>query len=119
MPDHKPTVAAHFLDREPVVKVIYDRILAAARKLGPVLEDPKKTSIHLVCKTAFAGVATRKNALILTLKSETDVPSPRVAKRERASAKRWYFYVRLTQASEVDRELVSWLRRSYEICGGR
>src|SRR5262245_52887115 len=85
-----PTVAAHFADRDPVVKAIYAKILAASRKLGRVTEDPKKTSIHLVRSTAFAGVATRKAALILTLKSQVDIASPRIVKHQRASARRWY-----------------------------
>jgi hypothetical protein len=43
-----------------------------------VREEPKKTSIHLVNKTAFAGIATRKEVLILTLKAANAVKSPRV-----------------------------------------
>ncbi len=54
------TVAEHFEGRVPAVRAIYDRILEAAKRLGPVREEPKKTSIHLARKTAFAGVATRK-----------------------------------------------------------
>src|SRR6478736_144358 len=77
-----PTVAEHFRDRAPEVKGTYAEILKAAKRLGPVHEEPRKTSIHLVRKTAFAGVATRKNALILTLKSETDIKSNRIFKRE-------------------------------------
>ncbi len=47
------------------MRSIYDRILAESRKFGSVIEEPKKTSIHLVNKSAFAGVVTRKNTLIL------------------------------------------------------
>jgi Domain of unknown function (DUF5655) len=112
-----PTVAAHFDDRDPVVKAIYTKVLAAARKLGPVSEDPKKTSIHLVRESAFAGVATRRSALILTLKSKTDIVSPRIVKHERVSSNRWHLEVRLEQAADVDRELLSWLKQSYELSG--
>ena len=72
------TVAAHLDERAPEVRATYDAILRAAKKLGPVHEDPKKTSIHLNRKTAFAGIATRTTALALTLKSATDIASPRV-----------------------------------------
>ena len=109
------TVAAHFQNRAPEVRRIYDRILGAARKLGPVREELKKTSIHLVRKTAFAGIVTRKDALVLTLKSATDIASERVARRERASANRWHLEVRLERAGEVDRELTTWLKRAYEL----
>lgn len=56
------TVKEHFENRSPEVKATYAAILNAAKKLGPVKEEAKKTSIHLVRKSAFAGVATRKTS---------------------------------------------------------
>jgi hypothetical protein len=54
----KTALAAHFARRGPVVREIYDRLVEAAEQFGPVRQDPKKTSIHLARRTAFAGVAT-------------------------------------------------------------
>ena len=51
------TVAGHFEGRDSGVKATYAALLRAARTLGPVSEDPKKTSIHVNRKAAFAGVA--------------------------------------------------------------
>jgi Domain of unknown function (DUF5655) len=111
------TVESHFAKSDPAVLATYQRILQVARTLGPVVEDPKKTSIHLVRHTAFAGVATRRASLMLTLKSATDIRSPRIAKRLHASAQRWYIEVRLEQPSDVDRQLTTWLNASYELSG--
>lgn len=108
-------VESHFTGRAPNVRAVYDRLLRAARKLGPVQEEPKKTSIHLVLASAFAGVATRKDALILTLKSKTDIESPRIVKREQASANRWHLEVRIRDAKEIDAELTGWLKQSVEL----
>ena len=111
------TVQAHFTGRDPQVRATYDRLLVAVRTLGPVTEDPKKTSIHLVRHTAFAGIATRRSALILTLKSGRDIRNPRVARREQASAHRWHLEVRLQDPLQVDRQLIGWLRAAYELSG--
>ena len=70
-------VAPHFAGKDPAVRATYQRLLDVARTLGTVTEEAKKTSIHLVRDTAFAGVATRCSSLILTLKSATDIRSPR------------------------------------------
>jgi hypothetical protein len=91
-------------------RAIYDRLLAAAKSIGPFAEDPKKTSIHLTRKSAFAGVATRKDALLVTIKLASDVHSARIVKRQRASARRWYLDVRLESPEDVDREMTSWLK---------
>lgn len=109
------TVASHFAKSERAVRDIYDALLVASRALGPVREDPKKTSIHLVRRYAFAGVATRKEALILTLKAAQRVKSPRVHKALQASEHRWYVEIRLTSSADVDAELRRWLAQSYEL----
>src|SRR5437762_14106037 len=94
----------------PSQRAIYRRLISAARTIGSFREDPKKTSIHLTRKSAFAGVATRKDALQLTIKTASDIRSPRIVKREQASAHRWHLEVRLESPKEVDRELTSWLK---------
>lgn len=109
------TVKEHFANRAPEVKATYAAILKAAKKLGPVNEEAKKTSIHLVRKSAFAGVATRKTALILTLKSDSDIASKRIARREQASAHRWHLEIKLETPEQVDREIIQWLERAYAL----
>ena len=112
-----PTVRGHFEKRNPDVLATYKALLAAVRRLGPFHEDPKKTSIHLVRETAFAGIATRRDALILTLKSDVDITSKRVIKRERTSAKRWHLELRLESPKDVDGEVAGWLRSAYALSG--
>ena len=109
------TVASHFTKSAPAVLSTYRQLLQTARTLGPVAEDPKKTSIHLVRQTAFAGVATRRDSLILTLKSARDIRSRRIAKREQASAHRWHVEIRLEKPADVDRQLTRWLKAAYAL----
>ena len=112
------SVAPHFAKSDPEVLLTYRRILAAARALGPVAEELKKTSIHLVARTAFAGVTTRRSALILTLKSAKDIRSSRIEKREQVSAHRWHVEIRLATPSDVDRQLTTWLSVAYKLANG-
>ncbi|MBW8879149.1 MAG: hypothetical protein JF614_29765 [Acidobacteria bacterium] len=111
------TVDQHFTGCAPAVRAVYARILETARELGPVREEPKKTSIHLARRTAFAGIATRKQALLLTLKSATDLQSARIARREQASAHRWHLEIRLDDPAQVDGELAKWLADAFELAG--
>jgi len=111
------SIKGHFQGKAASVVATYAAILEAARALGPVTEDPKKTSIHLVRSTAFAGVAVQKSALVLTLKSDRDVSSGRIRKREQASANRWHLEVRLERREDVDGEVRRWLARAYALAG--
>jgi uncharacterized protein DUF5655 len=108
-------VKTHFQDKDKVVREIYDRLLSKVEKCGPVIEEPKKTSIHLVNRTAFAGVATRKAAINLTIKGDHELSSSRINKTEQASANRFYHEVKLTSPGEVDAELVGWLKAAYAL----
>lgn len=109
------TVAQHFAGRDPVVKSIFERILNEVRKFGPVAVEPKKTSIHLVNKSAFAGVATRKSALILSIKSAAPIKHRRVLKTERISSGRFHQEVKLTSTRQVDPLLIGWLLEAYAL----
>jgi hypothetical protein len=109
------TVAQHFDNVDPTVRQCYDRILDLARKLGAFEEDPKKTSIHLVRTTAFAGIATRKQRLILTIKADADIKSPRVKKSERTSANRWHVEIPVEKPADVDGEIARWLKNAYAL----
>jgi len=113
------SVESHFAGKAPTVRATYQRLINVARTLGPVTEEAKKTSIHLVRHAAFAGVATRRSSLILTLKSATDINSPRIEKREQTSANRWHVEVRLENPAHVDRQLTAWLKAAYELAGPR
>jgi hypothetical protein len=109
------TIKSHFERKDPAVRQIYNRILKSARKFGAVGEEPKKTSIHLVNRTAFAGVATRKGAIVLTIKSDRKLSSPRIHKSEQTSASRFHHEVKLTSPADVDAELVKWLKDAYAL----
>lgn len=110
-----PEVARHFTKSADNVKQTYETLLVAAHKLGPVREEAKKTSIHLMRESAFAGVATRRDTLLLTLKSDHPIESPRIRRAEQTSANRWHLELRLAAPKDVDAELRRWLERAYAL----
>ena len=109
------TIESHFTGKAPIVRAIYDQVLQRLARYGAIIEDPKKTSIHLVAKTALVGVATRKDYLILTLKSARALKSPRIHKSERTSANRFHHELKLKTPAEVDDELFAWLKEAYDL----
>ena len=111
------SISQHFENKDPVVKSIYDRLLKAMHAFGAVIEEPKKTSIHLVNKSAFAGVSTRRKALIINIKSSSPIKHARIKKSEQLSASRFHQEVKLTSPEEVDSTLVGWLKEAYALSG--
>jgi hypothetical protein len=116
MPDIA-SVEPHFAGKEPQVRAIYDRLLESLRKLGPVKESLKGTSIHLDHVTGFAGVSTRKGYLLLNFRTNYRITDKRIAKVERHSATRFMHTVRLEKESDVDSQPLAWLDDAYELAG--
>jgi hypothetical protein len=52
---------------------------------------------------------------VLTVKADRKIASRRIAKAEQTSAARWHLDVRLTGSSDVDAELIAWLREAYAL----
>ena len=111
------SVSDHFVNKDPSVRELYDQLVALLHTFGPVEEDPKKTSIHLNHKSALAGVETRRNNFLLTIKSDHPIKSPRVEKVEKISSKRFYHKVRISSPKDFDEELKTWLKEAYLLSG--
>jgi len=109
------SVSDHFVNKDPSVRTLYDQLVSLVRTFGPVEEDPKKTSIHLNRKSALAGVETRRNNFLLTIKSDHPIKSPRVEKVEKISSKRFYHKVRISSPDDFDEELKNWLQEAYAL----
>jgi hypothetical protein len=109
------SVDEHFIGKADGLRALYDRLVALAEGFGPVEQDPKKTSIHLNRGTAFAGVAVRKAHIVLTIKSDRPINSPRVFKSEQTSAKRFHHEIKLSAIEDLDAELQGWLKAAYDL----
>ena len=109
------SVSDHFVNKDPGVRTLYDQLVSLVRTFGPVEEDPKKTSIHLNRKSALAGVETRRNNFLLTIKSAHPIKSPRIEKVEKISSKRFYHKVRISSPDDFDEELKAWLKAAYAL----
>lgn len=102
-----------FEGKEPKVKAIYNAIKRAANKLGVVKFETKKTSIHIVARVAFLGIHPKTKWLDLNIVTTEPIISSRVSKTERVSANRFHNSIRLTEESQVDSELINWIKKSY------
>lgn len=109
------SVDDHFVNKDPAVRALYDQLVVLLRTFGPIQEDAKKTSIHLNRKSALAGVETRKDSLLLNIKSDRPIKSPRIEKAEQISSKRFHHKVRISSSKDLDEELKTWLHEAYTL----
>ncbi|MFN8502448.1 DUF5655 domain-containing protein [Kouleothrix sp.] len=113
MTETTQTVDALFVGKDAVVSAIYHRLIEVLHTLGPFQEEPKKTSIHLVHTSGFAGIHPRKSFLYLNLRMDRLLQGERVAKSEQVSKNRYHNEVKIATPDEVDGELIAWLKEAY------
>jgi hypothetical protein len=109
------TEADHLVSKEPVVSVIFDALIEKLHAFGELKIEPKKTSIHLVNRFAFAGVYTRKDYINLEFQLSHKLIGKRILKVEQVSANRFHHTVKISSTKELDRELLGWLKDAYDL----
>ncbi len=109
------SVDVPFAGKEPQVRVIYDRLVAALHQFGEMTEAPKQTSVHLEKNSGFAGVHPRKNYINLEFRTDYLIDNPRIVKHQQLSTRRYEHTIQLRQESDVDEQLLAWLKDAYEL----
>ncbi len=104
-----------FTGKDAVVSDIYERLLQVLHSFGPFREEPKKTSIHLVHTSGFAGIHPRKSFLYLNLRMARPLQNERIAKSEQVSKHRHHNEIKITSPNDVDAELIEWVREAYTL----
>lgn len=107
-------VQEHFAGKDPALQAAYDRLLEALRQFGSVREAVKQTSIHLEKNSGFAGVHPRKNYFNLEFRTNYTLADPRVTRELQVSSIRWEHTVKVTQPSDIDNQLIGWLKDAYD-----
>ena len=65
--------------------------------------------------SAFAGVHPRKGALLLNIRLAEKLTSKRMKKTERVSKSRWHNEMILASPTDIDGEVVAWLKAAHAL----
>jgi hypothetical protein len=98
------------------LRPIHDRLMAAIARFGPFEAAPKKGYISLRRRKQFAmiGPATKSRVEVgLNMKGVT--ATPRLTELPPGGMCQYRVYV--TDANEVDEELIGWIRQAYDGAG--
>lgn len=98
------------------LRPIHDAFMSAVRAFGPFEVAPKKGYVSLRRKKQFAMIGPGTNTRVDVGLNMKDVPAtPRLQAVPPGGM--CQYKVKLASPSEVDEELVAWVRRAYESAG--
>jgi hypothetical protein len=105
----------HFAGKPPEIRAIFDAVVAAAERAGPVTVLPERTRIALQARMSFAAVTPRRAWVDGHVVLARRLESPRFRRIETFSARNHLHAFRFASVAEVDEEVAGWLAEAYEV----
>jgi len=109
------SVAAHFRGKPPDRKRTWDRLLATARKCGPVTAYAQKTRLVIMARVRLAGVVVRTGHLDAGLWLRRRVEHPRLQRVEDYGRLGYGHHFRLERPADIDAELQKLVGEAYRV----
>jgi uncharacterized protein DUF5655 len=106
---------AHFRDKPPTIRGLFDAVVAAVAVCGPVKVLPEKTRIALQVRMSFAQLTPRARWIDGHVVLARRLEHPRFRRIETISPRNHVHHFRLTSLADVDAELAAWLREAYAV----
>lgn len=100
---------------------VYSGVVSKLKKhvgAGQAVVDPKQTCVHITAgkgASAYAGLHPRKKAVLLNIRLEAPINSPRIRKVEQISRNRYNCEMLLTSPGDVDDEVLGWLEAGWKL----
>jgi hypothetical protein len=105
----------HFEGKAREVREIYEAVLKAIRRCGPVTVLPEKTRIAFQVRMSFAQLTTRSKWIDGHVVLARRFEQPRFRKIETISPRNHVHHFRLLTMADVDAEFESWLAEAYAV----
>jgi hypothetical protein len=105
----------HFAGKPPLIRAVYDALLAQIRACGPVIVLPEKTRIAFQVRMSFAQVTPRRQWLDGHIVLARRLEHPRFRRVETFSPRNHVHHFRLAALADVDDEVQEWLREAYAV----
>ncbi len=103
----------HFKDKDPLVRELYDLLLATLNEFGPVSAYALKTRIVFQAETQFAAAILRKHWLEGYVWLRRRASHPLIRRVEMGVFRDYGHIFRLTQPADLDDDLIALLHEGY------
>jgi hypothetical protein len=109
------TIAHHLEGKPPEIRALYEAVLAAIRRIGPVKVLPEKTRIAFQVRMSFAQVTPRQRWIDGHVVLARRLEHPRFRKVETVSLRNHLHVFRLESLGDVNDEFSAWLEEAYRV----
>lgn len=97
------------------MRAIFDKLLAVAKKNGPLTILPEKTRIAFHVRMSFAAFVIRRNWVDGHVVLARRLENPRFRRIETFSPRNHLHAFRFKNVEEIDTEVAGWLAEAYRV----
>jgi hypothetical protein len=106
---------SHFVGKAPEVRAMFDAVVAAIKKSGPVEVLSEKTRIAFHVRMSFAQLTPRRNWIDGHVVLARRLENPRFRSIQTFSPRNHVHVFRLEKPGDIDAEFKSWLAEAYAV----
>ena len=123
LPEHYSSDVLFFFDGHPVELALYEALFRAVEETFPAGRvKVQKSQISFYGRHLFAAASLPvrrrkdwpKTCLVVTVGLSYRLDSPRVAAASEPYPGRWTHHILVTEAGQIDEELMGWLREAWD-----
>lgn len=106
----------HFKGKEKIGKPLFEEFKKRIEKdIGPVKIESLSCCIHFVSSYTFGAAWIMKDKIRIDFRVNYNIESPRFYKKIKMSPGRYLYYMEIKDKSEIDKQLLGWVRDSYNL----
>ena len=99
----------HFRGKNPDLRRLFDALRRALERTGPLRVDAVESTINLVSKHHFGGIAVRRDYLRVGFIADHEIRNGRILRADRVGAHRVSHHVLVRSMGDLDAQLLGWL----------
>ena len=108
-------VEKHLKNKDYAKKLYSELKKIIRKKIGNFKIESLPCCIHFVSSYTFAAVYALKNKIRIHFTLDYKLDSSRIDKFNQMSAKRYLYSIDIEKEDEIDKELISWLKKAYNL----
>lgn len=106
----------HFESKEEIARSLYNTLKTSIEKnIGPFKVESLPCCIHFVSTYTFAAIFALKDKIRIHFTLNYKLRSSRIDKFSQMSSNRYLYSIDIEKEEEIDKELISWLKQSYNL----
>lgn len=104
----------HFHGERMKMKPLFDELIEKLSKEIDFEYKIGKAYIGLIHTLVFAAIRIQTKKIVVEFTIRKEVKSPRITKGKHFQKQRWAYFIDIKKPEDIDKELVGWVKESWE-----